>query len=386
MATTNIKADIKKVVSDIQKMLTDSKSIYSDSAAQDLAEAEAALCVATDARGLYAVAGNMVSAIRHLGWVVGGLDVDWIRHAKTEEAAVREMNHLRGYRNHPPMEPGQEQRFKTAWGICPLTDEVLSAWAEMAVAEEKAKLAPGEFCKMDLSYVKVWETRECGGNTHSDCRIPEWVIKPLRSAGAAISTSRFDGGGIVYVVVGGHLVKSFKSCCCQWWDDSHNDFAVVGGEGVTLTEGGWSEEFDDDEKDSSLYERIGAFKDVPAAKKREEAEAAAARRERYEAAKERAELLYPYVGARVFKAHIRWALEEDVAEAAIALARHMKWLAPHLRPLGGWQCHYKRISAAWHAAYGWNSESALDALLGVCSKISQPRLDAAWQIANILSL
>lgn len=374
-------------------------------ASENLDKAAVALRDADTPQDLLMVWEHLYRATGALGHMVGGnlgsrwdivrgtptwrpIDVDNAVEVMNYELKEREQEYGReDDENYPswPMSPEWEDKFRAVWDLIKFTDvDMLDAWAAEVVAIEKSKLKPGEWKKIDLGYAMSQETRECGGNYHSDEMLPQRLVEPLRRAGAAVSTSSFSGGGKVYVVVDGHLVKEYTSCCCQWWDDSHNDFVLLAGEGVNLVEGGWSEHDSDDEKRSETLKYIGAYKDFAAEKAREDAEEAKARRERYEAARDRAELLYPYVGLKVFKAKIRWALEDGVADAAKALAPHAKALAKHLRPCGGWPCHYKRIERAFHDAYGWGHESELEALMSACS-LSQPRLDSAWRIAQILA-
>jgi hypothetical protein len=234
--------------------------------------------------------------------------------------------------------------------------------------------------------------------------------------GAVTISGGFEYTQAVMAVKDGRVTEVHVANECTWWDDPDTTQTWAPEEGETLHVYGWRTNSDpvsrtlEDEDEVSLnpdvrtsqtwvrtvsqaklmaaayLSSIGAYEDAEDRRKAARAEISAQKRARYEAARERAELLYPYVGHRVFKAHIRWALEEGVAKAALALSRHAKWLAPHLRPLGGWPCHYRRIAAAWHKAYGWNSENELDGLMNVCSKISQPRLDSAWEVAKILAV
>ena len=252
------------------------------------------------------------------------------------------------------------------------------------------------------------------GATNNWTEVHAVVSKDTLPTGAMVlSSGAFYGVGCV-AVRDGHIVDRAFRGACPWWDDSIHSLLCVPEEGETLHEFGASMDsssfcYEDDGLGLGLYRQagdwgwntplcfnchlfaagwlrsIGATKDAKKVEALEVAAEKAAKKARYEAARDRAELLYPYDGAKVFRARIRWALEDGVASAAKALAPHVKFLSDRLRPCGGWPCHYRRISAAWHAAYGWNMEPALDALLLVCSKISQPRLDAAWQVAKILN-
>lgn len=238
------------------------------------------------------------------------------------------------------------------------------------------------------------------------------IDKTTLPTGAVILESgAFHGSGCVAVKDGRVVARTFRGAC-PWWDDDISSRLCIPEEGETLHEFGvtmnsFSFEYEDDGMglhrepgdwgwntplcfNGNLFtsywlRSIGATKDADEVENIEVAAEKAAKKARYEAARDRAELLYPYVGSKVFKSRIRWALEDGVADAAKALAPYAKALAPHLRPLGGWPCHYRRISSAWHRAYGWGREDGLDALLSICSRLSQPRLDAAWKVAKILA-
>lgn len=232
--------------------------------------------------------------------------------------------------------------------------------------------------------------------------------------GAVTIEGGFEFVQAILAVKDGRVVDVAVAEECTWWDDPTTTQTWAPEDGETLHIYGWRDSDPvqrtlEDEYEASLdvevrtaqtwvrtveqakamsaayLSSIGAYKDADDRRKAAKAEISAQKRARYEAAHDRAELLYPYNGGRVFRAHIRWALEGPVADAAKALAVHAKAIAPHLRPCGGWPCHSRRLPAAWHAAYGWGAEQELDAVMNVCSKLSQPRLEAAWQVAKILA-
>ena len=239
------------------------------------------------------------------------------------------------------------------------------------------------------------------------------VDKDTIPEGAVILDAGAYYGEYAIAVKEGKVIGWAECPPCPWWDDSIAKKLCIPAEGERVTRFSLSinsTSFDverdcwelsatvnpEDVREAlrwggavlspDLLREAGADKDATEVAALVVAAEKTARKARYEAAKERAELLYPYNGAKVFRARIRWALEDGVSEAAKALAPYVKSLRPHLRPLGGWPCHYRQIPAAWRRAYGWGAESdaALDALMGVC-KLTQPRLDAAWEVACVLA-
>ena len=235
--------------------------------------------------------------------------------------------------------------------------------------------------------------------------------------GAVTISGGFKSVEAVLAVKDGRVTAVKVAEECTWWDDRDTTQTWAPEEGETLHVLGWRTESDFvqdslDERDEVSYDpeirtyqtwartveqarnmsasylkSIGAYRDAEDRRKAAMDEISVQKKERYERARDRAELLYPYNGGRVFKARIRWALDERVASCAKALAPYVKGLRPNLRPLGGWPCNHSRLPEAWHRAYGCGGagDAALDDLMSVCKTLSQPRLDAAWEVACVLA-
>lgn len=235
--------------------------------------------------------------------------------------------------------------------------------------------------------------------------------------GSVTISGGFNSVEAVLCVKDGRVVDVAVAEECTWWDDPTTTQTWAPENGETLHAFGWRTESDpvsdslEDDISSSLdperrtsqfwvrnvdqaksldatYLRsIGAFLDAEDRVKVAKSEITKQKKERYEEAKERCELLYPIVAPRVFRAHIRWALETRVADAAKAIALYPEMMEEirNSKAVGGWQCHSSKLSRAFHRAYGWSTagEVEFEALCDACN-LTQPRLESAWEIAKLL--
>lgn len=262
-----------------------------------------------------------------------------------------------------------------------MTKEETVRQATKMVTETRLRLrAEGKpFGYVDFSPVANKVIRSCGWHSCTDVQLPDTWAAAFRAAEAVVTQSHFHGGGSALVIRDGEVIAKVESHACQWWDDSSDDHVVVGvDDSVRVVESA--------AETAAGYAAIGAYK-TAAKKATEEAAAEKARRKRAaELALERAELLYPYNGGKIFRARIRWALEKDIASAAKVLAKYPE-VVEEGAPYMGFAFHGRKIERTIRRTYGWGpyGDEASCEIHEATKGLSQPRLDAAWKVASVLT-